>query len=186
MRYSAASIILHWIAALLLIVQVPLGLAMKDENASGAAHAMVGLSLLALTLIRIAARVTAPAPFLLNSLPPMDRMIAKATHVGLYALLVAAPLSGIAAWRMERPEEPIPIIGALSAEAPDTVLLAELTTEAAAPAAPTDPARAGLNAHAAIAFGLFGLVFLHLLAVAKHLVVDGINLFPRMGLGSDP
>jgi len=102
-RYGAVAQFLHWLIVALLIVQVstalladdmPLGLA---KLAMLARHKSFGMTILALALIRVLWRLANPAPPLPATLKPYERALARVTHVLLYALLFAMPLSG---WAM--------------------------------------------------------------------------------------
>jgi cytochrome b561 len=90
--------LVHWVSAVLIIAAIGLGTYMVqlvDDPAERfdltQTHKAIGVVVLALTVIRLCQRifVTAPtqehAPLLLA---------AKATHTGLYALLLLLPLSG--------------------------------------------------------------------------------------------
>jgi len=98
-RWGWLSITLHWVTVLLIVVLVIVGLNM-DDLPNGprkiqvyALHKSTGLTVLLLTALRLGWRLYAGAP----KLPPMaawQRWAAHASHVGLYALLFAMPLSG--------------------------------------------------------------------------------------------
>ncbi|CAD7042600.1 cytochrome b [Pseudorhizobium endolithicum] len=59
-------------------------------------HFLVGILILALTFSRLWLRVTRGAPAEPEGEPLVFRLLAKVTHAGLYAVLLAMPLSGIA------------------------------------------------------------------------------------------
>ena len=60
-------------------------------------HKSVGITVLALTLVRIGWRLAHRPPPLPPTMPLWERRAAAAGHLGLYALLLAMPLSGWAA-----------------------------------------------------------------------------------------
>lgn len=108
--YSRTQIALHWTIAVLVLAQFlnddAIGAAWRalrrgTEAAGGAlvtAHVVVGIAILALVVWRIALRLNRGAPP-----PPADeprplQIVAAATHGTLYLLLLAVPLTGIAAW----------------------------------------------------------------------------------------
>ena len=101
-RYGQVSIALHWLIALAIIIQVGLGWYMNellpDHSPAQAQirtiHISFGLTILLLVLVRIGVRLTHPAPALPTSMPLWERVLARATHVLFYALLLVLPLTG--------------------------------------------------------------------------------------------
>ncbi len=107
--YSRAQIALHWGILLLLGVsyvssdkmKAAWGAIHEGRDAFGttaAAHVWVGVAVLVLALVRVAIRLTRGAPDLPAGGHPVANLIAKLTHLGLYALLVLLPVSGLIAW----------------------------------------------------------------------------------------
>jgi cytochrome b561 len=102
-RWGAVAQLLHWVIVVLIIVQVTLAgiaddlpLGMK-KLAMLARHKSVGITILALALLRLAWRRGNRIPELPPTLKPYERTLAHLTHVLLYLLLFAMPLSG---WMM--------------------------------------------------------------------------------------
>jgi cytochrome b561 len=109
--YSTAQITLHWLIAAIVFFQIIFGEAVEDyghalrdgqtpETAAfllGNAHIWLGITVLVLMIARLGLRLThgAPAPV---PAPKLQDVLAKAAHILLYVLLIAAPLTGIAAW----------------------------------------------------------------------------------------
>ncbi|HEY4555324.1 MAG TPA: cytochrome b [Lysobacter sp.] len=99
-RWGPVSQLLHWAIALLVTAIGAIGLWMGGLPNSPrkievyALHKSLGLTLLALVLVRIAWRAYAGAPAALPGQPRWQMRIASATHAGLYALLLAMPLTG--------------------------------------------------------------------------------------------
>ncbi len=99
-RWGAVSQFLHWIIVAVLLVQAIIGLTLESVPKSPSyfwvfnTHKSLGLTLLALMLIRLAWRLYAGAPTPLASIPAWQRLLAKVTHGMLYVLLIAMPLSG--------------------------------------------------------------------------------------------
>jgi cytochrome b561 len=100
-RYTSTAIVLHWLIAALVIVQFGWGWWMQDIPKVPVGprvdafnlHKSVGLTILALMVIRIAWRAGHRPP----PLPPMpswQATAARVTHIALYVLLVIHPLSG--------------------------------------------------------------------------------------------
>ena len=99
-RWGSVSIALHWLTFLLVLGMATLGLLMVDlPNGPAklqwyALHKSVGLTVLALTALRLAWRAFGQRPQPLPFKPDWQHQVARATHAALYALLVAVPLSG--------------------------------------------------------------------------------------------
>ncbi|MGH7023567.1 MAG: cytochrome b [Caulobacteraceae bacterium] len=101
-RYDQVSIILHWLIAAMVVVQLCLGWYMNevlpDHSAAQASvravHISWGLTILILVLIRIAWRLTHWPPPLPSAMPLWERIFARFTHVLFYLLLLVLPLTG--------------------------------------------------------------------------------------------
>lgn len=99
-RYTRTAIALHWIVALLIIGNLCFGLYMVGLPLSPqklrymSYHKWVGLTVLLLSAARLLWRVFHPAPALPESMKPWERRAAHASHVALYVLFFAAPISG--------------------------------------------------------------------------------------------
>jgi cytochrome b561 len=101
-RYSTVAILLHWLIAGLLVWTVLLG--WESEDLKGAAkiavlqlHKPLGITIMLLTLVRLAWRRVMPPPPLSPHLKPWERRLAKSAHVLFYVLLLLIPLTG---WAM--------------------------------------------------------------------------------------
>lgn len=98
--WSALSKALHWLIAALILAMAWIGLTMgdmpngPDKIATYALHKSIGLSILALAALRLGWRLYAGAPAPVAGTPRWQERIASATHVTLYALLLALPLTG--------------------------------------------------------------------------------------------
>lgn len=90
----------HWLIVLLIIAQGALGLYMVDLPKKPSIipyysfHKSVGLTVLALAVLRLAWRALDPRPQEPASMPRWQTLGARAGHALLYALLFAVPLSG--------------------------------------------------------------------------------------------
>ena len=100
-RYSNVAITLHWLIALGIIVNIALGLYFADLPRSDPdkffltqTHKSIGLTILVLSLIRVAWRLMNPVPPLPASMSAVTKFAAHATHFLLYLLIIAIPLSG--------------------------------------------------------------------------------------------
>jgi len=101
-RYSVASMTLHWLLAALIAIQLCLGWYMNEvavdhspiqETIEGV-HISLGLTILLLVLVRIGVRLTHPAPALPAGIPRWERLLAHASHLLFYLLMLALPLTG--------------------------------------------------------------------------------------------
>ncbi|XAP76878.1 cytochrome b [Citromicrobium bathyomarinum] len=108
-RYSIGAMIFHWLIAVLVIVNWRIAesaenLSDAEKGAVFANHKALGMLILALTLGRIAWRLSHPLPSLPNNYAPWERMLARTTHVLFYVLLIGLPLGGWLATSMfDRP-----------------------------------------------------------------------------------
>lgn len=108
--YSRTQIRLHWIAAVLIVVNIlfedPIGNAWEAIEKGGAAsyssgvalHVFGGLAVLAFALWRLALRASRGVPPAPAAEPAPLRMAAHLGHLALYALMILAPVSGAMAW----------------------------------------------------------------------------------------
>ena len=99
-QWGSISKSLHWLTLLLLVWMAWLGLTMgdlpngPDKIATYALHKSIGITILVLVLVRIGWRWHAGAPDGVPGTPRWQERIASLTHLALYALLLAMPLSG--------------------------------------------------------------------------------------------
>ncbi|HLW12526.1 MAG TPA: cytochrome b [Casimicrobiaceae bacterium] len=98
-RYDRGAIALHWITAALIVANLLLGLSMVPLPISPRKlhwylwHKSIGLTIFALTSLRLAWRAIRPHPAPVP-MPRWQRRAAYASHALLYALLLAIPISG--------------------------------------------------------------------------------------------
>lgn len=117
---------LHWLIAAMITVQVPLGfwmnavydelIATKSYDFSqllliSRVHHTNGFLILILATLRLTWRASNPTPALPPGLAAYQRVLARLTHVFLYALLFAFPLSGWATLSAYEGEFPIFFFG---------------------------------------------------------------------------
>lgn len=169
-RWPAAVRWLHWLGLLLVVATAAIGLLMVDmERGSDVRrlcyglHKSLGVTALALALLRIAVRVATRAPAPLAG-PAWQLRTAHATHLLMYALLLALPLSG---WLLNSVAgQPLPWFGlfqlpALTARNPDLRQVLDA-------------------AHVWLFWSLAALVALHLAAVLHHQLLRRDGLLWRM------
>lgn len=94
-RYSLGAIVLHWLIAFALAFELALGFAMP-RGVEGFAlfqlHKSVGISILALTVLRLGWRLAHPRPAPLEG--GWAHRMAHTVHVGFYLFMLLAPLTG--------------------------------------------------------------------------------------------
>lgn len=99
-RYGAVSQLLHWTVVALVILQFVLGFTAADMPISMqrlvllARHKSVGMTILALALVRLAWRGFSPAPALPPTMPALHKTAAHLSHLLLYTLLISMPIVG--------------------------------------------------------------------------------------------
>jgi cytochrome b561 len=98
-RYSRTAIWLHWVIAVLLIANLFLGFFHEDfdkpvRSAMMNVHKATGLTVLWLTLVRIAWRLRHRPPAFDAALRPWETGLARAVHGLFYVALLVIPLSG--------------------------------------------------------------------------------------------
>lgn len=172
-RYTFTAKALHWLMALGLTGAFALGFYMADLPLSPAKlqlyswHKWAGVTLLALVLLRLLWRITHTPPALPAGMPGWQIKASDASHIALYALMLAAPVSG---WLMSSAEGfTVVWFGVLAL--PDLV--------------PKDKALADTlkSLHSVLNYSMLALVCLHVAAALKHQFVDKDGVLGRMWFG---
>ncbi|WP_054887328.1 cytochrome b [Pseudomonas sp. NBRC 111130] len=153
--------LVHWLMAILIISMLFIGVSMVGDLSPRhlllvELHKATGLALLVLVIVRIGLRLTLPHPPLPTDLPALQRVAAGASHLLLYALMLAMPLLGwamLSAGGYPRPLQ-------LPAIAPHDLQLYALLRQA----------------HGWAGYLLFATVLVHLGAALMHALVrrDGV------------
>ena len=176
-RYTPTAIALHWVLAVALVGLFAFGLYMTSLPFSPARlkyfnwHKWAGVTVLALSAVRLVWRLTHPAPALpataLAAMPPWQRAAHHATHLGLYALFFVVPLVG---WAYSSAAGfPVVLFGVLPL--PDFVPMDKSLAEFIKPW------------HQIFAYALAALVLAHVGAALKHQLIDRDGLLLRMSPG---
>ena len=176
-RYSDVAIVLHWAIAILIIGQILGGLYMDSLPNEAAAkfdlfqlHKSFGLSILILTIFRLAWRALNPPPALPAEMPGWQKGVARATHWAFYGFLFATPLAG---W----------IMVSVSPLGIDTYLFG-IVPVPHLPFFSGGDAEATENTfkllHRLLAFSMGGLLIVHIGAALKHHFVDRDEVFTSM------
>jgi cytochrome b561 len=92
--------LLHWLMAALIFVALPLGV-WATETPRGPQrseillfHKSIGMTVLFLVALRIVWRLVVGAPAYAEPLGRLTHAAARSAHIGLYALMIAMPVSG--------------------------------------------------------------------------------------------
>jgi cytochrome b561/polyisoprenoid-binding protein YceI len=183
-RYTAVAIVLHWLIALAIVFQIILGWRM-GEGPKGSAqsfalfqlHKSVGVTILLLSLARLGWRLTHRAPTL--DLPRWEALASRLVHAGFYLIMIGLPLTGWVMVSASRIHIPTLLYGVVPW--PHLPILPDLA------AGPKQAWRqAGEFSHGALVKLTYGLLLLHLAAVAKHQLIDRDAVFSHMAAGARP
>lgn len=166
-RYANLVVAIHWVSAALILLQVYLGFTFSDlpkgtpdRTYFFTWHKTVGVTILLLALARLAVRlIDAPPPYPAD-FPKWERRVAVWSHRLLYVLIIALPLTGLAAVSKRA-------VGGMT----------ELAGGGWFPVVPI-PALGG--AHELLAFAMIGLLAIHVLAALKNQFVDRGPVADRM------
>ena len=100
-EYGVISKVLHWLSAILLLVQIPLGFYLVDldfgeerislENI----HVILGLIIFYIVIIRLVNKILNPTPKLDPSIFKGQVFLAKMNHILLYLAILSITISGI-------------------------------------------------------------------------------------------
>ena len=176
-RYTLTAIALHWVLAAAILTAFFVGLYLEDLPFSPAKlklinwHKWAGVTILALSVLRLMWRLTHRPPALParieSAMPGWQRAAHHGTHHLMYLLFFAVPLLG---WAYSSAKGfPIVWFGVLPL--PDLVAPNPELAEAIKPL------------HGLAAWGLIGLVVLHVGAALKHQFIDRDGLLERMRPG---
>jgi cytochrome b561 len=168
--YSRSAIALHWIVAVLIIVNLVYGLYTVNLPFSPqklrlfSYHKWIGVTIFALAAARLLWRLGHRPPPLPPAMKPWEARAATATHVLLYVLFFAAPLSG---WLFSSAAGfqtvylgvlPIPDLLTKNREVAETLKIA----------------------HHWINYAMAAVIALHIAAALKHHFIDRDDVLTRM------
>jgi cytochrome b561 len=169
-RYGVVAQLFHWAIVVLIVTQfvlankaaaLPRGPAKLETLAQ---HKSVGITILALALLRLVWRWINVVPAVPTTTSRWQQTAAHISHVALYSLLVIVPLLG---WSMSSARNfPVSWFGLV--QLPDFV-------------APNETAFKALRlTHVVLARTLAVLALLHIAAALKHHFIDRDNVLRRM------
>jgi len=170
-RFGWVSRALHWLMALGLLGALGFGTYLARIEPSldtlwmYGAHKSVGITLLALVVLRLAwHRISPPPRAIMAGIPGWQVTAARWSHRFLYLLMVLVPLSG---W-----------VGSSGTGIP-TVIFGQITLPAIAPASEFWD-RAGFAAHGLLTKALFALILLHVAGALSHAMLYRDTTLRRM------
>ena len=168
--YDAIYKLFHWVVVGLLLVQLltklikPGGFPWATEEKLNAWHLSVGPTILVLTLLRLAWRLTHPVPAPPSDLSPALRRLARATHRSFYVLLIVLPILGWIAASAYRVRPYVAGLIPLPFIAPKDEALAETVG----------------TVHGAVAVLLLVVIALHVAGALYHALVKRDGVIQRM------
>jgi cytochrome b561 len=180
-RYNLVAIILHWVMAIAFLLMLGSGLAMVNLDALPQSlkfnmyqwHKSLGVLLLLTFFVRIGWRLFHKPPKLPASFKKLDVIGAKLGHWGLYALMIAMPITG---WVMVSSSVyGLPTIVFGWFEWPHIEILSGNETINAL----------SKDAHEILGWVFIAMIAVHIGAVLKHYIFDKENLLTRMIPGKD-
>ena len=169
-RYGTVARLFHWGIAALLLFQIPLAYYMidlpvsPDKLAKYSLHKSIGMSIFALSALRLAWRWIHPPPPLPPGIPGWQQRLAGLTHALLYFITFAMPVTG---WlNSSAANFPVSVFGLL--QLPDLV-------------APDPELHERMElVHRILAYTLMGTVSLHAAAAFWHQWVRHDGVLARM------
>jgi cytochrome b561 len=160
---------LHWVIVILIINQW--WIAERAEELKGLAklqtlglHKSFGMTILMLAIVRLLWRWMNPVPDLSAETKPWERVLAKVSHVLLYALIFAMPLTG---WMMSSARN-FPVSWFKLFQFPDLVAPADQTFHLMH------------DTHHLLFKVLVGVAVLHAAGALKHHFIDRNDVLKRM------
>ena len=163
-RYSRGAIVLHWLIAVLILLNIAGAWVSEDMPKPEQAmimsyHKAIGIMILLLTVLLIVWRVAHRPPALADTLKAWEAALARVTHAAFYFLMLAIPLSGWAMASAFGKGKGVSIFG--------------LITMPALPVAHDKPtAEMFYEIHEVLATMMLVLFVLHVVGALKHHFID--------------
>lgn len=169
-KYGAIAQCFHWVMALAILTMLVIGFKMTglpmspDKFRVYCIHKSLGALILIAAFLRLFWRFINIVPALPGNMPAWQKWGAHGSHVALYLMMFAMPLSG---WLMSSASGfPVSVFG--------WFLLPNIMT-------PNEGLRMFFAlVHKLLAFTIIGLVSVHILAALKHHFIDKDNILRRM------
>ena len=181
--YTRVAIAFHWAIALAIGAQIALGwrlheLAGPAKYSAYQLHKSIGLTILVLSVGRLAWRLMNPPPREIP-LPRWQMLASAAVHTGLYTIMIGLPLTGWLMVSTSRIAVPTRVFGIL----PWPAVPGVGSLDAGAKQVWNTLSYDG---HLVLVWITLALLVLQLGAVAKHQLIDRDRVFSRMAPGARP
>ena len=166
-EYGIISKALHWLSAIILFIQIPLGFYLVDLDFGEQRitiediHVTLGLTVFYIIIIRLINNILNPTPKLDPNIFKGQRFLAKMNHVLLYIAILSITISGI--------------LKKLFNGETLTILFKEIQINEN-----FDLADRFYEIHILSNYTLIGLIVLHITAVIIHKLFFGDNLLKRI------
>jgi cytochrome b561 len=179
-QYTRTAMILHWIIAVLIIVNVVLGLSadsLPDDWMRPVIdmHKSIGITVLGLALLRILWRASHKPPPLPHVFLFWERAAAHIAHFLLYFLMIALPLSGWmhdSAWKAAA-THPLHLFGVVPFPRIGFIMNLDPAVK--------EPLHDKFGAlHACLGYALYALLAMHIGGALKHELLDRHSVIKRM------
>ena len=177
-RYSTVAVIFHWLIAILILLNWGIGWRMgfvkgQDQFFLYQLHKSYGITILLLSLGRLAWRLFRPPPPDSPLLKPWEKLAAHAVHWAFYGFMILMPLSGWAV--VSTSKFNLPTVLYTLVPWPHLPVISTL-----APAAKASVNATAETSHLFLAWTGLALLALHVGAVIKHHLFDGDPVLKRM------
>ena len=184
-RYNAVAAALHLAIAFFIIFNLGFGFFMEGFKPPFrflilALHISSGITVLALTVIRIIWRLTHRPPPFAPGLSPLESGAAHTVHFLLYTAMLFMPLTG---WSIISAHQPNPHFPQMSLWFSPIHLPAIGFIQNLEPHFQAQMHGNFVTAHTIGGYTLLALLLLHVAGALKHQFVDGHREFARMGFG---
>jgi cytochrome b561/polyisoprenoid-binding protein YceI len=165
-RYSAVAILLHWMIAAGIVLQVVLagrmdGPPTPTSFAITQLHKSIGITILLLSLVRLGWRLAHPPAPLPQTMARWEVVLTRVVHVGFYIVMIGMPLTGWLMVSASRTPIPTRLYGLVPW--PNLPGVGEL-----APAAKRLWRDIGETSHGTLAKVIYVLLALHVAGALKH------------------
>jgi cytochrome b561 len=173
-RYTRVAIALHWTIAVLVFINLTIGL-LHESLLKGTIplHKSIGVLVLVLSILRWIWRLTHRPPPLPATVKPWEKGLAHAIHWIFYALIVLIPLSGWIFTSASLKRHPFAFFGMFPFPMAPVVQNKAISS-------------AWATGHMVMAYLMIALIVLHVGAALKHRLFDRDRTVDRMLPGVGP
>jgi len=169
-HYSTGSKVLHWLIALIVIALLSFSFFLQDlakpiQPTAYMIHKSLGLTVLALMIIRIVWIKHTGKPALPATVPTWEKIFSRVVQYSMYVFLIAMPICG---WILSVAANQIPVFfGLVNVPIPGLVPNEAVSNFFA-------------QCHKTIAWILIVLITLHIAGAIKHYLIDKDKVLQRM------